>query len=90
MFLYGHQFYFWLVAWTENRKAKKCKCFQNVPFSLQYAYKSCKEMQKSPTTAFLEEGSSLFSTVTPCPLPGKEPYYSYAVQVHCDPGETKK
>lgn len=45
-------------------------------------------MQKSPTAAFLEEGSSLFST--PCPLLGKEPYCSYALQVHCDPGETKK
>lgn len=51
MFLYGHPFNFQLMVWTENRKARKWECFQNVVFSLQYIYKSCKKNTKITYTS---------------------------------------
>lgn len=63
MFLYGHPFNFQLMAWTENRKARKWECFQNVVFSLQCIYKSCKKKKilRSPTPAFLEHWERNYS-----------------------------
>lgn len=84
MFLYGHRFNFRLVAWTETRKARKWECFQNAAFSLQYIYKSCKEIARSPTPAYLEHresaSESLFLTATFTPLaPQNAAYCRYAV-----------
>lgn len=89
MFLYGHPFNFQLMAWTENRKARKWECFQNVVFSLQYIYKSCKKKYQDHLHQHFwspEKGTTPFSIATPTSFrPKKEVYCSYAVQVKCDP-----
>lgn len=89
MFLYGHPFNFQLMVWTENRKARKWECFQNVVFSLQYIYKSCKKKYQDHLHQHFwstEKGTTPFSIATPTSFrPKKEVYCSYAVQVKCDP-----